>query len=129
MFDLNLKEEEIVMKITVRKPVSKKDVVFNFVGNMLTGAGGDVAAKVNLILTNDYIYLEYKGHVSIGYGEETRDIDCIPLYEINDFSVEEKENEEFITITASNKELFFIRDNSNKNYLAKAMAGAIKDIK
>lgn len=129
MFDLNLKEEEIVMKITARKIVNTKDVVANFVGNLLTGAGGDVADKVNLILTKDYIYLEYKGHAAIGYGEETRDIDCIPLSEIIDFSVKLKDDEELITITTRGKELFFIRNNTNKNQLAQAMANAVKDIR
>ncbi|MGM9972925.1 MAG: hypothetical protein ACI33K_02645 [Clostridiaceae bacterium] len=129
MFDLNLKEEDIVMRITTRKLVTTKEAVANFVGNLLTRAGGDVADKVNLILTKDSIYLEYKGHAAIGYGEETRDIDCIPLYEVKDFSVEEKEEEELITITTRTKELFFIRNNSNKNNLGQAMAGVIKDTK
>ncbi|WP_426350196.1 hypothetical protein ACPWSR_02880 [Alloiococcus sp. CFN-8] len=129
MFDLNLKDEEVVMRITARKIVTTKEAVANFVGNILTRAGGDVADKINLILTRDSIYLEYKGHAAIGYGEETRDIDCIPLHEIKDFSVEAKEEEELITITTNTKEFFFIRNNSNENSLAQAMARVIKDIK
>ena len=129
MFDLKLKEEEIVMRITARKIVTTKEVVANFVGNLLTRAGGDVADKVNIILTKDSIYLEYKGHAAIGYGEETRDIDCIPLYDIKGFSVEAKEEEELITITTNGKEFLFIRNNSNKNSLAQAMAGVMKDLK
>ena len=128
MFDLNLKDEDIIMKITANKVVTTKDVIANFVGNLLTRAGADVADKVHLILTKDSIYLEYKGHAAIGYGEETRDIDCIPLYEIRDFSVKGKDEEELITITTRTKELLFIRNNSNKNNLAQAMASVIKDL-
>ena len=129
MFDLNLKEEDIIMKITASKLVTTKDVVANFLGNLLTRAGGDVADKVNLILTQDSIYIEYKGHAAIGYGEETRDVHCIPLYDIKDFSVEAKEEEELITITTNTNEFFFIRSNSNKNYLAQAMASTIREIR
>lgn len=39
MFNLNLKNEDIIMKITVKKIVTKKDVVANLVGNLLTAAG------------------------------------------------------------------------------------------
>ncbi|WP_242850069.1 hypothetical protein [Clostridium polynesiense] len=96
MFTLNLSDEDIVMKITTRKPVTNKDVAANFIGNMLTRAGGDIADKVNLILTKDSIYLKYRGHASIGYGEETRDIKKIPLEEVIKFSVTPKEKEELI---------------------------------
>ena len=31
--------------------VNTKDLLYDFVGNLLTGAGGDIADKVNLILS------------------------------------------------------------------------------
>ena len=62
MFKLNLNSEDILMKITVAKFINNKDVITNFLGNLLTRAGGDIADKVNIILTNDTLYLEYIGH-------------------------------------------------------------------
>ena len=129
MFKLNLNDEDILMKIMARKIVTKKDVVANFVGNILTTAGGDIADKVYLILTNDTLYLEYKGHVTIGYAEETRDIDNIPLSDLKEFLVTSNKNEELIEIKTSKKDFIFIRDNSNDDNLALAMSKVIKDIK
>lgn len=57
MFNLNLKNEDILMEITVIKPVTKKDIIANFVGNLLTEAGGDIANKVSLILSKNSLYL------------------------------------------------------------------------
>ena len=81
MFNLNLKNEDILMKITVIKPVTKKDIIANFVGNLLTEAGGDIANKVSLILSKDTLYLEYKGHAAIGYKIIDGKIYCHPGWE------------------------------------------------
>lgn len=129
MFKLSLRDEDIVMKIRVTKPISNKDVVSNFIGNILTPAGGDIANTINMILTKDAIYLEAKGHVSLGYGEEIRNVDKIYLKDIKEFLVTAKENEEIITLITSKKELSFVRDNSKKDSLALALASVIKDIK
>lgn len=129
MFNLNLNKDDIIMRITVMKPVGKKDVVANFVGNLLTRAGGDVAYKVHLILTNNFIYLEYIGHAAIGYAEETRDIDKIKLEDLKEFLVEAKDDEELIKITTTKKEYCFNRNNSKKDNLALAMSKVIEDIK
>ena len=98
MFKLSLKDEDILVKITVRKPVTNKEVVNNFIGNILTGAGGDIADKVYLILTNDTLYLEYKGHAAIGYAEEIRNLDNISLSDLKEFLVTSNKNEELIEI-------------------------------
>lgn len=129
MFKLSLRDEDIVMKIRVTKPISNKDVVSNFIGNILTPAGGDIANTINMILTKDAIYLEAKGHVSLGYAEETRNVDKIDLKDLKEFLVTAKENEEIITIITTKKELSFVRDNFNKDSLALALASVIKDIK
>lgn len=42
MFDLKLTQEEIVIRISARKLLSNKEVMFNIVGNLLTRAGGDL---------------------------------------------------------------------------------------
>ncbi|ELC8442629.1 hypothetical protein QYB59_001656 [Clostridium perfringens] len=129
MFKLNLNEEEILMKITVMKPVSNKDVAMNFIGNLITRAGGDVAYKINLILTKDALYLEHIGHASLGYAEETRKIDQIPFKDLKEFLVTTKDEEEKIKITTTTKEFNFFRDNSNKDNLALTMAKVVDDIK
>lgn len=129
MFKLNLKDEDILMKIVVKKIVTKKDVVTNFVGNLLTSAGGDVADAVYLILTKDILYLEYKGHASIGYAEETRDVEKILLNDLKEFSVRANKNEELIEINTDKKNFLFIRDNIKGNDLAFSMSKVIKDIK
>lgn len=129
MFKLSLRDEDIIMKIKVNKPISNKDVVSNFIGNMLTPAGGDIANTINMILTKDSIYLEAKGHVTLGYAEETRSIDKIDLKDIEEFLVTSKEDEEIITISTTKKELYFSRDNSKKDSLALAFASILKDIK
>ena len=128
MFKLNLKNEDILMKITAIKPVTKKDIVSNFVGNLLTGAGGDIANKVNLILSKDTLYLEYKGHTSIGYAEETRNLDKILLNDLEEFLVTSNKNEELIEIKTDKKDFLFIRNNTNNDNLALAMSRLISDI-
>ena len=127
MFKLNLSSEDIVMKITVTKIINNKEVVTNFIGNLLTRAGGDVADKVNIILTNDTLYLEYIGHASIGYAEEIRSLEKIALKDLKGFSVISNENEELIKIKTLKKELAFIRNNSNNDSLAFSMSKVIKD--
>ena len=129
MFKLNLKDEYILMKIVVKKIVTKKDVVTNFVGNLLTSAGGDVSDTVYLILTKDLLYLEYKGHASIGYVEETRNVEKILLNDLKEFSVRANKNEELIEINTDKKNFLFIRDNIKGNDLAFSMSKVIKDIK
>ena len=116
------------MKITVKKIVTKKDVVTNFVGNLLTAAGGDIADKVHLILTKDVLYLEYIGHTSIGYVEETRKIEKILLSDLKNFTVISKKNEELIEINTNNDKFLFVRDNTSGNGLGLAMSKLIHDI-
>lgn len=128
MFKLNVKDEDILMKIIATKSVTTKDVVANFIGNILTRAGGDIANKVSLILTNDTLYLEYKGHSAIGYAEETRDIDEILLKDLKGFLVKTNKNEELIEIKTEKKNFIFIRDNSKEDNLALAMSKLINDI-
>ena len=127
MFKLNLNSEDILMKITVAKVINNKDVITNFLGNLLTRAGGDIADKVNIILTNDTLYLEYIGHAAIGYAEEVRDLEKIALKELKGFSVISNENEELIKIKTLKKEFIFIRNNSHNDNLALAMSKVIKD--
>lgn len=128
MFELNLKNEDILMRITAIKPISKKDIITNFVGNLLTSAGGDIANKVHLILGKDTLYLEYKGHTSIGYIDETRNIDKIPLSNLKEFLVTSNKNEELIEIKTDKKDFFFVRDNGNEDNLASKMSKLINDI-
>ncbi|WP_042395422.1 hypothetical protein [Clostridium saudiense] len=127
MFKLNLNSEDILMKITVAKVINNKDVITNFLGNLLTRAGGDIADKVNIILTNDTLYLEYIGHAAIGYAEEVRDLEKIALKDLKGFSVISNENEELIKIKTLKKEFIFIRNNSHNDNLALAMSKVIKD--
>lgn len=129
MFELNLKNEDILMRITAIKPINNKDIITNFIGNLLTSAGGDIANKVHLILSKDTLYLEYKGYTSIGYVEETRNIDNIPLSNIKEFLVTSDKKEELIEIKTDKKDFLFIRDNSNDDGLALSMSKAINDIK
>ena len=129
MFKLNLKNEDILMKLTAIKPITKKDILSNFVGNLLTGAGGDIADKVNLILSKDTLYLEYKGHAAIGYAEETRNLYNIILSDLKEFLVTSNKNEELIEIKTDKKDFLFIRNNINNDNLALAMSRIISDIK
>ncbi|WP_415330615.1 hypothetical protein [Clostridium perfringens] len=129
MFKLNLKEEDILMKITVMKQVSNKDAAINFISNLVTGAGGDVAYKVNLIVTKDSLYLEHVGHVSLGYAEETREVDEIQFKDLKEFSVTTNENNEEVKILTTNKEFNLFRDNSKGDNLALTMAKVVEDLK
>ena len=129
MFKLNLKDEDVLMKIIVTKSVTTKDVITNFIGNILTRAGGDIADKVFLILTNDTLYLEYKGHAAIGYAEETREIDEILLKDLKEFLVTTNNNEELIEIKTEKNTFKFVRDNSKEDNLALAMYKVISDMR
>lgn len=126
MYNLNLNSKDILIKIIATKETNNKDLLTNFIGNLLTPAGGDIASKVRITLTKDTLYLEYIGHVSIGYGEEVREIDTFPLDDITDFTVSIIEKEELITIKTKEKTLSFIRDNSKENNLASEMANILK---
>ena len=127
MFKLNLKEEDILMKITVMKQVSNKDAAINFISNLVTGAGGDVAYKVNL--TKDSLYLEHVGHASLGYAEETREVDEIQFKDLKEFSVTTNENNEEVKILSAHKEFNLFRDNSKGDNLALTMAKVVEDLK
>lgn len=129
MFKLNLKEEEILMKITVMKYVSNKDATINFIANLVTRAGGDVAYKVNLIATKDSLYLEHVGHASLGYAEETREINKIPFKDLKEFSVTTKDNNEEVKIVTNENEFNFFRDNLKGDNLALTMAKVVEDLK
>ncbi|EOU1756154.1 hypothetical protein LTX21_001431 [Clostridium perfringens] len=129
MFKLNLKEEDILMKITVMKQVSNKDAAINFISNLVTGAGGDVAYKVNLIVTKDSLYLEHVGHASLGYAEETREVDEIQFKDLKEFSVTTNENNEEVKILTAHKEFNLFRDNSKGDNLALTIAKVVEDLK
>ena len=129
MFKLNLKEEDILMKITVMKQVSNKDAAINFISNLVTGAGGDVAYKVNLIVTKDSLYLEHVGHASLGYAEETREVDEIQFKDLKEFSVTTNENNEEVKILTAHKEFNLFRDNLKGDNLALTMAKVVEDLK
>ena len=117
MFKLNLNSEDILMKITVAKVINNKDVITNFLGNLLTRAGGDIADKVNIILTNDTLYLEYIGHAAIGYAEEVRDLEKIALKDLKGFSVISNENEELIKIMFENHTLDYSKIKNNADLI------------
>ncbi|CAG9341346.1 hypothetical protein [Clostridium perfringens] len=129
MFRLNLKEEDIIMKIAVMKKVSNKDVAINFISNLVTRAGGDVAYKINLIVTKDSLYLEHVGHASLGYAEETREVDHIPFKDLKEFSVTTKGENEEVKILTSNKEFNLFKDNSKGDNLASTMGKVVEDLK
>ncbi|HAT4202443.1 TPA: hypothetical protein I9012_002469 [Clostridium perfringens] len=129
MFRLNLKEEDIIMKIAVMKKVSNKDVTINFISNLVTRAGGDVAYKINLIVTKDSLYLEHVGHASLGYAEETREVDHIPFKDLKEFSVTTKGENEEVKILTSNKEFNLFKDNSKGDNLASTMGKVVEDLK
>ena len=129
MFRLNLKEEDIIMKIAVMKKVSNKDVAINFISNLVNRAGGDVAYKINLIVTKDSLYLEHVGHASLGYAEETREVDHIPFKDLKEFSVTTKGENEEVKILTSNKEFNLFKDNSKGDNLASTMGKVVEDLK
>lgn len=127
MFDTKLNEKEIIEKITVRKPISPKELSFDLAGNLLSGAGEDSVDKVNLILTKEYLYLHYKRNALIGNLEEISDIIRLPLENIKEFSVKHNEIKEVITIKTNEENYHFIRDNRNQDNLASAMSALIKN--
>ena len=129
MFTLNLKEEDIIMKITAHSLVWYKDVIFIFIGNLLTNAGGDIADKVNIILVKHFIILEYKGHTSIGYTEETRNVIRISIELLDEFKVTKDEDKEIIEIGTLEKKYTFVRDNSNEDNLASYLCKEVNKIK
>lgn len=129
MFKLDIDDKDIIMEVVAETPVTKKDIITNFVGNLLTRAGGDIGAVVKLILTKEYLYLQYIGHAAIGYGEETRNIEKLPLSDIKLFQVSKKDSEEMIRIETEIKDYILLRDNSHEDDLALAMSKIMDDMK
>lgn len=129
MFKLDIDDKDIIMEVVAETPVTKKDIITNFVGNLLTRAGGDIGAVVKLILTKEYLYLQYIGHAAIGYGEETRNIEKLPLSDIKLFQVSKKDSEEMIRIETETKDYILLRDNSHEDDLALAMSKIMDDMK
>lgn len=126
--ELKLKDEDIIMKLKVSKPVTTKDMVSNFIGNLLV-AGGDIANNIILVLTKDSLYLAAIGHVAIGYAEEVRSVDKISLSDIDDFKVSTKDSHEIIEMITKKGTISFTRDNSKGDNLALALSKVIKDLK
>ena len=116
------------MKLKVSKPVTTKDMVSNFIGNLLV-AGGDIANNIILVLTKDSLYLAAIGHVAIGYAEEVRSVDKISLSDIDDFKVSTKDSHEIIEMITKKGTISFTRDNSKGDNLALALSKVIKDLK
>ena len=126
MFDLDPHEEEIIKILAVRNPISEKELSLDLAGNLLSGAGDDIVDKVNMILTESNLYLQYKRQGLIGNKEEITNITRLPLGNIQEFSVESNEIKEVITIKSGDKTYNFIRDNYAQDNLASAMAKLIK---
>lgn len=126
--ELKLRDDDIIMKLKVSKPVTTKDMVSNFIGNLLV-AGGDIANNIILVLTKDSLYLAAIGHVAIGYAEEVRSVDKISLRDINDFKVSTKGSHEIIEMTTEKGTTYFTRDNSKGDNLALALSKVIEDLK
>lgn len=129
MFLKNLKEEDIIMQTIVTRPVENKEVIANLVGNLLTPAGGDIAAKVKLILTKDIFYIVYIGHCSIGYAEEIRNVEEIKLDDIKVFDVTSADLEEKIQIETEKEKYTFTREDPNEDNVALAMSKIIQELK
>lgn len=113
----------------MKKEVKNKDVVINFIANMLTSAGGDIADFVSLFLTRDRLVIQFRGHTQIGYGEETRLIDEYQLGDVEYFEVEKQGEVEYIKFGVKNKNYEFHRDNSDHSDLATAFTQEINDIR
>ena len=128
MFKLDINQEDIMMQMTVSKVITKKDIVSNVVGNLITGAGGDIADQVVLLLTKEKLYLEYIGHAALGYAEEIRNIEEVPLYTIKAFEVICKDEEEQISLVTEKKRFEFIRSNKDENNLAATMRKVIDEL-
>lgn len=128
MTTLQLNPSDIIIRIKVQKEITNKDIINNFISNLFV-VGGDIANNIIITLTKTTLYLEYKGHTQLGYAEETRKIDSIPLTDIKDIHVFSKDLEEFIKITTSNNSLLFIRNNSNKDNLAMSLVNNINSLK
>lgn len=127
MFDFKLKDEDILMKLTARRPVSHRDVFCNVFGNMVTRAGGDIALRVDLILTKESLYIHYIGHASIGFAKETREVVELKLEDILNFKVESDESREVIEIETEKRLYNFIIDTNDG--LALAMSRIIQEEK
>ena len=117
MENFHVSSEEVLGKIKVSKDISKKDIRNNFIANLLV-IGGDIPNDIFFTLTKDTLYIEYKGHVALGYAEETREIEEIPLSDVKSFEVICKDSEERITLTTAHATRNFIRDNWNHDNLA-----------
>lgn len=121
-------EKDIIMELTVSRPIENKEVIANFVGNMLTRAGGDIAAKVKLILTKDILYMVYIGHCSIGYAEEIRNVEEIKLGDIKVFQVTSANLEEKIQMETEKGKYTFTRKDPNEDHMALAMSKVIPEL-
>ena len=117
MENFHVNSEEVLGKIKVSKDISKKDIRNNFIANLLV-VGGDIANDIFFTLTKDTLYIEHKGHVALGYAEETREIEEIPLSDVKSFEVICKGSEERITLRTAHATRNFIRDNRNHDNLA-----------
>ena len=125
---LKLKDEDMIMKIKVSKPVTTKDMINNFIGNLLV-TGGDIANNIIMVLTKDSLYLAAIGHVAIGYAEEVRSVNKIFLEDIEEFKVYDKDTTEIIEIKSKQGNISFTRDNSKGDNLALALSKVIDDLK
>lgn len=128
MFKFNEEKLDVLMKITVSRPISNKDVISNVIGNLFTPAGGDIPYKSDIILCKDNLYLVDKAHASIGFAEEIRGLTIIPLEEIITATAETVEGKTHINIATAKAHFSYIKEKDSDG-LGLAMISLINDIK
>lgn len=126
---------KILCVVKSHKEVKNSQVVSNVIANLLVvalhGVGGRIVNDFTLTLTDTHLYIDANGYSTWGGLPETNNEEIISIKDIDDFNVEEKNNETIITLTTdlNKKKMFFICDNENEHKMALKMSELIIGLK
>lgn len=121
MFELKVKDEDIIMEVTANKELTKNEVDNKGVKSTLSETN---SKQISLILCVDTLHIVYKGQAS----GEIINSEEIKIENMNDFLISEKEGQEIIQIKTENKDFMFIKDKSKGDNSALDMSKIINDI-
>lgn len=127
---LDIDPEEILFKVKARMDVSLKNILAGMEERKVLIYGGlDIGDIVILILTRDKLVVVYKARYVTEHVERIRRVEEFQLTEIENFQVEDEEEEEKIIFRVKAEEFVYFRDNRNKDYLARELAKELNHIR
>lgn len=127
--------KEILCIVKSHKEIKNAAVTSNVIANLLVtalgGVGGRITNDFTLTLTDKHLYIDANGYSTWGGLPETNNEEIIAIKDIDQFNIEEKNNEMVIILTThlNTKKMLFICNNENEHKMAIKMSELITGLK